>query len=336
MKNIHRPLVAITRQIPSIGMEMLRRRGFRVRLNKNNRACTREELKSFVKGASGMLSLLTDHIDGVVMDAAGSQLKIIANYAVGYDNIVLSDAKVRNIVVTNTPQVLNRSVAEHTIALMFACAKRIVEADRFTRAEQYQGWAPLLFLGTELFHKTLGIVGLGRIGSQVAQIARAGLSMKILYADVQRDIKFEQKYGARYKTLQQLLLEADVVTLHVPLLPSTRHLIGARALALMKKNAILINTSRGPIVDEKALTRALKNKKIFAAGIDVFECEPAIDCDVRDDLALKRLENVVLTPHIASATHEAREEMAGLAAKNIIRVLSGRKPISPVEMMTVL
>ncbi len=324
-------LIVVTRQIPESGIKLLQQKKYRLRIFRESRAPRRDELFQLVKGADAVLSLLTDRVDGEVMDAAGKRLKIIANYAVGYDNIDCEAAAKRNIIVTNTPGALENAVAEHTFALILACAKRIPEADGYTRAEKYKGWDPMLLLGMELLNKTLGIVGLGRIGQRVAFMAQKGMGMRVVYSDVEKNSAFEREYDAKFLTLPRLLEVSDVVTLHVPLLPSTRHLISTKQFQQMKKNAILINTARGAVVDEKALARALKNKRIMAAGLDVYECEPAIDCDIRDDLELKQLANVVLTPHIASATIEAREEMARIAARNIIAVLSGKKAVTAVN-----
>lgn len=292
-----------------------------------------EELRAATrKGApySALLALLNDRIDSEIMDAAGKELKIIANYAVGFDNIDLAAAKRRGIIVTNTPgNQISDTVAEHAFALILGLAKRISEADRFTRAHHYRGWAPKLLLGTDVRGKTLGIVGAGRIGSSLARHARLGFDMEILYSDPNRNMELEKKLGARKAAFEALLKKSDFVSLHVPLLPSTRHLMNARTIGLMKKTAFLINTSRGPVVSEKDLLQSLYKKKIAGAGLDVFECEPAIDCDLTDRMELNKLENVILTPHTASATVETRQFMSELAAKNIIAVLSGRKPISP-------
>jgi glyoxylate reductase len=323
-------LIAITRQIPDAGIKLLKAKKYQLRMNTKDRPLTPNELRNFVKDADAILSLLTDRIDGNVMDAAGKQLKIIANYAVGYDNIIVEDAKRRGILVTNTPGTLENSVAEHTFALILSCAKRIVEADFYTRHEQYKAWNPTLFLGMELSGKTLGVVGLGRIGVRVAEMAMRGMRMKIVYSDMRRNETFEKEYDAKFLSLPMLLKKSDVVTLHVPLLPSTRHLISTKQFQMMKNGAILINTARGPIVDEKALLHALKRKNIMSVGLDVFECEPAIDCDIRDDLELKAFRNAIMTPHIASATIEARQEMSRIAAQNIIAVLGGKKALSAV------
>ena len=298
---------------------MLKKAGYEVAVSGKDGVLTPAELKEGVKGADAVLCLLTDKIDEAVLQAAGDQLKIVANYAVGYNNLDVAAGKKRNVVMTNTPGVLTETVAEYALAAIMALTKNIVPADKFTRGGRYQGWAPLLFLGSDLGGKTLGVVGLGRIGSVLAQKAYAGLGMKIVYYDVQKNEELEKKTNAQFMELDDLLGAADVVSIHVPLLDSTHHLINAAKLALMKQSAYLVNTSRGPVVDEAALVEVLKNKKIAGAFLDVFEDEPALKP------GLVELENVVLTPHIASATRETRSKMSEIAAQNIIAVLSGQE-----------
>jgi len=196
----------------------------------------------------------------------------------------------------------------------------------------YKGWSPSLLNGADLYGKTLGLIGAGRIGSMVARRAVKGFDMKLVYSDMRPNEALEKEYGAKKLTQDALLKKADFISLHVPLLPSTRHMISAKQFALMKPTAFLVNTARGPVVDEKALLKALKAKKIAGVGLDVFECEPAIDCDLRDNLELKAFENVILTPHIASATEEARRDMSEIAAKNIIAVLKGKAPLTPAKV----
>jgi glyoxylate reductase len=312
--------VFITRSIPDIAVKLLKDAGHRVRVWPKDGVIPRLALLRGVKGCEAVLSLLTDRIDAEVLDAAGPQLRIVANYAVGYDNFDLKAFKARKVLAANTPGVLNDAVAEHTFALLMACAKRLVEADRFVRAGKYKGWEPLLLLGTLLTGKTLGIIGLGRIGAGVARRAVKGMGMQVLYYDVRRDPAFEEEYGARFSSVERILKEADVVSLHVPLLPSTRHLIGAKQLRMMKRTAYLINTARGPIVDEKALVAALKAKRIAGAGLDVYEDEPRLAP------GLAKLPNVTLTPHTASAAVETRNSMAVSAARAIIEALEGKRP----------
>ncbi|MEK7599007.1 MAG: D-glycerate dehydrogenase [Patescibacteria group bacterium] len=317
------PKIFITRAIPESGVNKLKEKGYEVVVSPQDEVLTKDNLISALKvdRYDAVLCLLTDKIDGDVFEAAGPQVKIFANYAVGFDNIVLAAAKKRGIMVTNTPGVLTNAVAEHTFALMLAITRRIAQADKFMRAGKYGGWAPMLFLGNDLSGKTIGIVGLGRIGSRVAHHASKGFDAKIIYNDVKRDENFEKEFDAEYKgKLDDLLKEADYVSLHVPLLPATRHLIDARRLKIMKPTVYLINTSRGPIIDENALVEALKNKTIRGAALDVFENEPFLAP------GLAELDNVILTPHIASATEETRSAMAELAADNIIAALEGREP----------
>ena len=286
-----------------------------------DRPAAKEEMLGGVNGADALLSTLTDKIDAEIMDAGLPTLKIIANFAVGFDNVDLEAAKQRNILVSNTPGVLTNTVAEHTFALMLAIAHRISEGDRFSRAGLYKAWGPQLLLGTDISGKVLGIVGLGRIGSKVAEHAVRGFGMKVLYTDVKPSPEFEKEYGAVFvEKLEELLPQCDFVSIHVPLLDSTRHLFNEERLKMMEPTAYLINTSRGAVIDEKALAEALAGGVIKGAAIDVFEFEPAIAPE------LKQLENVIITPHIASATEETRNKMAELAALNIIEALEGRTP----------
>lgn len=320
--------VFVTRPIPETGIKMLRDKGYEVVINEaaKDRAAALDELKNGAKGADAILSVLTDKITSEVMDTGLPTLKIIANYATGFDNIDVEAAKQRNILVTNTPGVLTETVAEHAFALMMAIAHRIPEADRFARAGKFSAWGPELFLGTDICHKTLGIVGLGRIGSRCTLHATKGFGMKVLYYDLKPSPDLEKEFGAVYVAdIDELLPRCDFVSIHVPLLESTRHLINEERLKKMKPSAYLINTSRGPVVDEKALAAALKNGVIRGAALDVFEFEPEITPE------LKELDNVVLTPHIASATIETRSKMAELAATNIIEALEGRTPPNPVQ-----
>jgi glyoxylate reductase len=324
--------ILVTRPIPDEGINLLKAQGYDLDVYEKDDVMPHDELLKRVKGVDALLSLLNDKIDDEVLKTAGKKLKIVANYAVGFDNIDLNAAAARNIPVTNTPAPeVSETVAEHTFALMLALAHRIVEADAYARALKYKGWGPNLLLGTDVYGKTLGIVGLGRIGMSVAHRAVKGFKMKCIYADMRPNAEFEKEYGAVRMPLDELLQRADFVTLHVPLLPSTRHLISTEQFSLMKKTAFLVNTSRGPVVDEKALLRALATKRIAGAALDVFECEPALDCDLSDKLELKSMGNAILTPHTASATIEARQAMSRTAAENIIAVLSGKAPLNPAK-----
>lgn len=313
--------IYITRRIPEAGIKMLKDKGYEVEVNPEDKVLSKEELKEGVSGADAVISLLTDKIDAEILDSAGPQLKIVANYAVGFDNLKLDDFKVRNVYASNTPDVLTNTVAEHTFGLILSAAQRVTEGDRFTRAGKYHGWEPMMLLGNDLYKKTLGILGLGRIGSRVAHHGAKGFDMDIIYYDVRRNEEFEKEYNARFMaTPEELLKEADFVSVHVPLFPTTRHLINADRLKMMKPSAYIVNTSRGPVIDEAALVDALKNKVIRGAALDVYENEPNLTP------GLIELENVVLTPHTASATEETRAAMSEVAAKNIIATLEGQVP----------
>ena len=306
---------------------MLKAKGWEVLISPHNRVLAKDELTQMGKGYDAVLSQLTDKIDGSVVDGWGPSassrqaVKIIANYAVGYDNLNVKEIAERGVMMTNTPDVLTETVAEHTFALILAIAHRIAESDKFSRAGKYHGWEPELLLGTDVSRKTLGVIGLGRIGSRVAHHAVKGFDMNVMYHDLKRNDAFEKEFGAVYKEkLEDLLSEADFISIHVPLLPATRHLINSERLRLMKPTAYLVNTSRGPIVDEIALRDALKTGIIKGAAIDVWENEPNLTPGLTD------LENIVITPHTASATEETRQKMGEVAAKNIIEALEGRMP----------
>ncbi|KKW21176.1 MAG: D-isomer specific 2-hydroxyacid dehydrogenase, NAD-binding protein [Parcubacteria group bacterium GW2011_GWB1_52_7] len=318
--------IFVTRKIPNRGIEMLRSAGHEIVISPHDRVLTPDELISGGTGADAVLAQLTDKVTRDVLAAWKPSVRIIANYAVGYDNIDVAAAKELGIVVTNTPDVLTETVAEHAFALMLSIAHRVVEADKFMRAGKYIGWEPELLLGTDLSHKTLGILGLGRIGSLVAHHGAKGFNMRVLYYDVKRNENFEKEIEAQFReTPEAVLKEADFISIHVPLLPTTKHLINAERLRMMKPTAYLVNTSRGPIVDEHALAEALRDKVIKGAALDVFENEPAMDPTLKD------LDNVIVTPHIASATEDTRQKMGEVAAKNIIAVLENKAPANPVQ-----
>jgi lactate dehydrogenase-like 2-hydroxyacid dehydrogenase len=292
-----------------------------------NGVLTHDELVSEIAkyDPDAVISLLTDTIDAAVLDA-GKHVKIFANYAAGYNNVVLAETKRRGIAVTNTPDVSSEAVAEHTIALMLALTRRLLEGDAYVRAGSYVGWDPLLLLGTELRGKTLGLLGAGRIGGRVAQIAAKGFGMDVLYYDLKQNSLLEQESGATFvSSPDEIMTRSDIVSVHVPLFESTRHLVDAARLGLMKKSACLINTSRGPVVDEVALVEALTLGTIRAAALDVFENEPTLAP------GLSMLKNVILTPHIASASEETRRAMGEIAAKNVLAVLAGKPPINTVQ-----
>lgn len=318
--------IFVTRQIPEAGIEKLQVAGHEVIVTGTEpleHGVLIEWLKS--ESPDAVISLLTDKIDETVFDAAPNA-KIVANYAVGFDNIDLEAAKNRGIVVTNTPEVLTEAVAEHTAALIVAAGRRVVEGDNFLRAGQYKSWDPLLLLGMEFKGKTLGIVGCGRIGKRLAEIMHHGFGMQIAYFDRKPDPDLESELKARYASeIDELLSISDVVSVHLPLTDETRHLFNQERFSKMKSGAIFVNTARGAIVDEKALATALRSGALSAAALDVFENEPAVNPE------LLSLKNVVLTPHIASATREARDQMSLVAADNVLAVLEGRPPLNPVS-----
>ena len=288
-------LIFVTRRIPEIGLRYMREGGHEVVVSEKDGVLTEAELKKALAARpyDGVVSLLTDTITMDVLKGAPT-VKVVANYAVGFNNIDVKGLQEAGIVVTNTPGVLTDTVAEFTAAFIMAVTKRIPEGDRFTRAGKYKGWAPELLLGSDLAGKTLGIVGAGRIGSGVARRMAAGFGMQVKYYDIARSEALEAEVACEYyESLEELLKVSDIVSIHVPLLPQTEHLINAERLALMKPTAYLVNTSRGPVIDEKALVAALKKKIIRAAALDVFELEPKLAT------GLKSLDNVVLTPHIA-------------------------------------
>lgn len=319
--------VFVSRIIPDAGIKLLKKKGFDVEVYPHDTLIKKEILLKKIRGKDALISILTDPIDAQVMQAGLPTLKVISNYAVGVDNVDLAAARARKIMVTNTAVAeVSESVAEHVMAMMFALAHRIVETDRFTRFGKYHGWGPNMLLGTDIMGKTVGIIGLGRIGRALARRLFGGFGVHILYADPKQDTEFELAFQATYVSQTELLKKSDFISLHVPLLPSTRHLISTKELKMMKKTAFLINTSRGPVVDELALVKALKNKKIGGAGLDVYECEPLIDCNPKDMYQLRTLDNVVLTPHTASATLETRQAMSLAAAQNVIDALSGKRP----------
>ena len=279
---------------------------------------SQEELRARISDKEALVCVSTDAIDRIVLDAA-PQLKVVANVAVGYDNIDVAHARSRGVVVTNTPDVLTESVADFTWALILAITRRLSEGDRLVRRGEWKGWALDFMLGTELKGKQLGLVGVGRIGRAVAARAPA-FGMRVVYTEP-RDIDLP---NAENISLDRLLNTSDVVSLHVPLMPETRHLIDKKALTRMKRSAYLINTARGPVVDEAALAWALQQHLLAGAALDVYENEPAVHPD------LLALDNVLLVPHLASATTETRTAMADLAAENVRAVLEGRPPLTPV------
>jgi len=311
------PKVFVTRAIPEKGFEIIR--GFcEVDLWPNELPPTRDELLQHVRGADGLLCLLTDKIDGEVMDEAGPRLKVISNHAVGFDNIDVNAATARKIPVGNTPDVLTDATADFAFALMMAVARRIPEAERYVHNGKWKTWGPMLLLGVDLKGATLGLVGFGRIGKAMARRA-VGFDMRVIYYDP-NEKKPDSNLKATRVDFETLLEESDFVSLHTPLTPDTRHLIDSEALSKMKPNAVLVNTSRGPVVDLDALYEALKERRIFGAGLDVTEPEP-----LPMGSSLLTLDNIVIVPHIASASKTSREKMAWMAAKNLIAGLKGER-----------
>ena len=312
-----KPKVLITRMLPQPALDIVFTH-CDVDLNRRDVRYTKQQLLRRLKRKAGMICLLTDAIDAAVL-RSNPHLKVVSNVAVGIDNIDLRAATQHGIMVTNTPGVLTETTAEFAWALLMAAARRVVEGDRFVRAGKWKEWMLMGFLGRDLFGKTLGICGLGRIGSAVARRAR-GFNMRIAYTQRHRNEAKERELDATYVDKTTLLKESDFVVLVLPLTPETRHYIGPKELKGMKATAILVNVARGPIVDEKALVHALKTKTIAGAGLDVFEREPKVQ------RGLLRLPNVVLAPHIASASMETRTRMACMAAENCVAALTGQRP----------
>jgi glyoxylate reductase len=310
--------VLVTGRLPDEVVALIEK-DHHVEINNQDRPMDRENLLSRVGDKEGLLCMITDRVDTELLNCA-PHLKIIANFGVGFNNIDINAATERGIPVTNTPGVLTDSTADLAFALILASGRRLVEGDRNTRAGEFTFWAPLHFLGQEITGKTLGIIGLGRIGKAVAKRA-AGFDMKVIYYNRQRLETGEEKaLNVVFASFKTLLEESDFVSLHVPLTPQTTHLIGQKELNLMKPSAYLINTSRGPVVDEKSLLEALKNQVICGAGLDVYESEPELTPGLSD------LDNVVLLPHIGSATIETRTRMAQMAAENLLAGLSDEIP----------
>jgi glyoxylate reductase len=316
-------IFAVTNRIPASAVEMLRQAG-EVRLDEWETAISRADLLELVAGADAVLTLLHDRVDAELLDAAGPQLRCVANVAVGYDNVDLAAAAERGVIVTNTPGVLDDATADLTWALLLAATRRLAEGDRLVRSGREWSWGMSFMLGSSLRGKLLGIVGLGGIGRRVAERGRA-FGMEIAYHSRHgAPPEVEATFAAERMPLERLLEEADILSLHCPLTPETHHLIGARELESMKPSAVLVNAARGPIVDERALAEALASGQIAAAGLDVYEHEPRVEP------RLLELDNVVLAPHLGSATVETRTAMAELAARNAIAVTRGESPLTPV------
>jgi glyoxylate reductase len=318
------PKIVVTRRIPEPAVELLREAG-EVWVSPDDRPLETNELHDAVKGADIAVTLLHDKVDDAFLDAAGDQLRAVCNVAVGFDNVDVPAATKRGVLITNTPGVLTEATADLAMTLILAVTRRIGEGERLLRRREEWSWHMFMLLGMGLQEKTLGVVGMGAIGQSVARRAKA-FGMEIVYSDARpASEEVERELGAKRVELDELLRTADVVTVHAPLMDATRHLIDAEALDLMKETAYLVNSARGPIVDEAALVDALENGKIAGAGLDVFENEPDVHPGLLD------LDNVVILPHLGSATIETRTAMGVLAAKNALAVLKGEQPPTPVN-----
>jgi glyoxylate reductase len=311
--------VLVTRRLPKPAMDAIHARTD-ADVWQQEGAIPRDELLRRVAGKRGAVTLLTEKVDDEFLDAAGPGLVVVANYAVGFDNIDVPALTKRAVLATNTPEVLTETTADTAWALLMAAARRVPEGDRFLRSGRKWIWGPEMMLGQDVYGKTIGVVGFGRIGQAVARRA-GGFGMHVVYYDLYRPPEdVERELGAEFREFDDLLAEADLISIHVALTPDTRHLFGAEQFAKMKPTAVIVNTSRGPVIDEAALARALGEGEIFAAGLDVFEKEPEVHPD------LLELENAVVIPHLGSATVETRDAMGLLAAENLIAALEGRRP----------
>jgi glyoxylate reductase len=317
--------IFITRQIPETGLELLRQKGISFDIGKFKKPPTKKQLIEALKKKpyDGVISFLTDKLDGEVFDACPSA-KFFCNFSVGFDNVDLEECKKRGIQISNTPGTSAVAVAEHTVALMLCLTTRIVEGDRFMRSGKYKGWDPDLLVGTDLRGKTIGLIGVGQIGTEVAKILHYGFGSRIIYSDIKPSIELERMDETEKLETSEVIKQSDILSLHVPLLPSTRHLINKESLATMKKDAFIVNTARGAVIDEKALIEALEKDVIKGAAIDVYEEEPYLS------KGLTKLPDIVLTPHIASARISAREKMSEIAALNIISGLETGNVINNV------
>ena len=314
--------VYITRELPEIAFKLLKQNKIPFDYYKKDQPIPRRLLMNKVRDCYALISLLTEKIDKEVIDRM-PRCKVIANYAVGFNNIDLKYAKKKKIIVTNTPDVLTESTADLTIALVLSCARRMSEGEKLLKSGNYTGWKPKLLLGMELKGKNFGILGAGRIGSAVAKRAKS-FGTNILYVDQKRNIKLEKQFGAEKVSIKYLLQSSDILSVHLPLNNKTYHYLNQGKLNQLKKNSILVNTSRGEVVDERALISLLRSNRLMAVGLDVFENEPKLNQD------LLKFPNVIVLPHLGSATREARDGMAELAVRNVINVLKGKQPITPV------
>ncbi|MCA9127865.1 MAG: D-glycerate dehydrogenase [Planctomycetales bacterium] len=316
---MNRPVVFVTRQLPDVALQILSKHA-EVRVHHGTLPPTRQELLAGASGCSGILSLLSDRIDAEVMDAAGTKLRVISNFAVGYNNIDIDAAKLRKIQVGNTPDVLTQATADMAVALVLAVARRVREGWQSVESGNWKTWEPLGWLGVELEGRTLGIVGMGRIGAAVARKLRGGWGMQVLYTARTPKPTVDCELQSRHVSLQQLVESSDVISVHVPLSEQTRHLIGKPEFDSMKSEAILVNTARGEVIDQAALEAVLSEGKIFGAGLDVCTPEP-----LPPESGLLKLNNCLVVPHIGSATQTARSSMARRAAENIVAGLSGQQ-----------
>jgi len=319
---VERKKVLITRQLPGDAVEKLKEE-CDLLCDPPSDQMPRNQLLELIPEADALICLLSETIDREVISRA-PKLKVISNYAVGYNNIDVAFATERKIYVTNTPDVLTEATADLAWALLLAAARRVVEGDEMVRQNRFTGWAPDLLLGLDVAYKTLGVVGLGRIGLAVARRAK-GFGMRVLYWSKNRKEQWEEQFGLEYQPLDTLLQTADFVSLNVALTPETHHLIGEKEFSLMKNTAILVNTARGPVVDEAALAAALREKKIWAAGLDVYENEPEVHPD------LLKLDNVILAPHVGSGTIDTRAKMAEMVVSNVLMALKGQRPTNAIN-----
>ena len=315
--------VVLTRRMPPPGAGLLQSAGFVVDEVEQDEPLARDALLERVRGAVGVIAMLSERIDHAFLDAAGPDLRVVANYAVGTDNIDIAACQARNVVATNTPGVLTDATADLAFTLLLAAARRVIEGDQFVRSGQWQGWAPMQLMGLQLSGRTLGIVGAGRIGTAMARRA-VGFGLRIAYCHPRPNEELDNELGAQRMELDELLRLCEIVSLHIPMKPENRHLFDAERLRLMKRGAILINTARGAVIDEFALIAALKNGALGAAGLDVYELEPELAP------GLAELSNVVLLPHLGSATTATRQLMSQMAAENVLAVLRGEPPANPV------
>jgi glyoxylate reductase len=317
--------IYITREIPQIGIQILKDKGYEVTVGKEKEPLTQKDIIKILQKAEKkgepyniLLTLLTDKIDKTVFDIAPS-LKMVSNYAIGYDNVDVKEACHRGIMVTNTPGDYIGSIAEHVVSMTLSLCNRIAEADHFVRKGRYKGWDPMLMIGHDVSEKTIGIIGAGRIGEKVSYTFNKGFGCKIVYFDQHKNENIERDCNAiKLENIDDLLKQSDIISLHVPLNDETYHMVNKDFISKMKPDSFIINTSRGPVIDEKYLYQALKENKIAGAGLDVFEFEPKVT------KGLTKLGNVILTPHIASASLRARDIMARVAAQNIIDFVEGR------------